>query len=104
MVDSRRENGLWPEAARDTNRPHSVDVSFLADIVMARSERPGDNRTVALLARKCREMEIMLRSFFRADERSIPGHWRHHPVVNNRLIAQPRNFGHRALLLCATRH
>lgn len=61
MVDSRRENGLRPEAARDTNRAHGADVSFLADIVMARSKRTGDHRTVALLARKSREMEIMRR-------------------------------------------
>lgn len=98
MVDSRRENGLWPETARNTDCSHDANVSFPADIVVARAKRPGDYRTVALLARKCRQMEIMGRSFFRAAERSIPGHGRHHPVVNNRIIAKLANFGHPALL------
>jgi hypothetical protein len=102
MVNGGRENCLWPETTCNTDCPHGTYVGFLADIVVTRAKRSGDHRTIAFLARKSRQVEIMRRGFCRTDERSIPGHWRHHPVVNNRLIAQLGNFGHR-LSFCVAR-
>jgi hypothetical protein len=93
MLHSRRENGFRPVSAGNTDRANCADLSFLGDNVMARSKRSGDDRTIALLAWKSRQMKIMRGSLCRAYKRSIPGHWRHHPAINNR-IAQLGNFGH----------
>lgn len=98
LIDRRRENRFWPVTARDTDSAHGADVGFLGDIVVARAQRANDDRTIALLARKSRQMEIMRSGFQWAHEHSIPGHWRHRPGIHNRIIAQLGNFGHRALL------
>lgn len=63
MVDSRRENGFWPGAASDTDRPHRADFRFLGNNVMARAQRSGNHRTIALWAWKSRQVEIMRRGF-----------------------------------------
>src|SRR5579864_4052124 len=99
LVDRGRENGLWPVPARDTNCPHHADVGFLGDIVVARAQRCGDDRPIALLAWKSRQMEIMRGGFQRANKRSIPCHWRHRPGIHNRTIAELGNLGHRGLSL-----
>jgi len=99
FIDRRRENGLWSVPARDTNRPHGADVGFLSNMVVSSAQRRNDNWPIALIARKSRQMKIMRCGFQRADECSIPGHWRHRPVVYNGLLAQLGDVGHRALLL-----
>jgi hypothetical protein len=101
LIHSRRENGLWPVPARDTDRPHGADVGFLSNIVVSSAQRSDDDGSIALLAWKSRQMEIMRCGFQRADECSIPGHGRHRPVVNNGILAQLGDLGHRALLLYA---
>jgi hypothetical protein len=101
MVNGRRENGFWPGAASDTDRPHGADFRFLRDHVMARAQRSNDHRTIALLAWKSRQVEIVRRGFQWAHECSIPGHWRHHPI-SNRIVAQLGNFRHRGLSFSGT--
>jgi hypothetical protein len=66
---------------------------------MPRAQRSGDHRTIALLAGKCCEMKIMRCGFCRTGQRSIPGHWWHHPVVNNWNIAFRNYSWHGVLLL-----
>jgi hypothetical protein len=99
MVHGRRKNSFWPGAASDTNRSHGVDFCFLRNNVMPRAQRSGDHRPIALLAWKCREMKIMRCGFCRTGQRSISGHWWHHPVVNNWNIAFRNYFWHGVLLL-----
>jgi hypothetical protein len=101
LIDRGRENGFWPATARDTNCAHGAHVCFPGDNVMSRTHRPGDHRTIALLAWKGRQMEIMRGCFQWAHECAFPCHWRHRPVGNNRIIAQLGYLGHWGLLLCA---
>src|SRR6476646_6971311 len=54
FIDRRRENGLWPVTARDTNYPHGADVGFLSNMAMSSAQRRSDHWPIALLARKSR--------------------------------------------------
>ena len=68
----RPDHLFWPETACDARSSHLPDVCFLADIVKPRAQQTSNDRTIALLARKHRKMEIMCHGF--SPPTSVPFH------------------------------
>ena len=62
MSDRRLDHCFRHEAARDAGSPYLPDVRLFAQIVMPGPQPADNDRSVALLARKRREMQVGLMS------------------------------------------